>query len=74
MKLLEPIHVIYTLIFTLLFVFDYFPNIPLAEFTPKSILIALILGLILFSMLFKKYRNANSKELLQWEKIKRSET
>lgn len=55
------------LAFTLLFLYDYFPNIPLAKSIPKGVLIALILGLFFFSLIFKKYRDANNKEILRWQ-------
>ncbi len=53
--------------FTLLFVSDYFPNVPLADSIPKGVLIALVLGLFLFSLMFKKYRDTNNKEILKWQ-------
>jgi uncharacterized SAM-binding protein YcdF (DUF218 family) len=34
---------------------------------PKGVLIALILGLFLFSLMFKKYRDINNKEILKWQ-------
>ncbi|MDQ0271740.1 hypothetical protein J2S17_003628 [Cytobacillus purgationiresistens] len=55
------------LAFTLLFLYDYFPNTLLANSIPKGVLVALILGLFLFSLLFKKYRDTNNKEILKWE-------
>ncbi|WP_323646841.1 hypothetical protein [Lysinibacillus xylanilyticus] len=53
--------------FTLLFILDYFPNIPLGDSIPKGVLISLILGLFIFSLIFKKYRDINNKEILQWQ-------
>lgn len=67
MRFLKIFEIIIILSFTLLFVYDYFPNIPLADAIPKSILIALIVGLYLFSLLFKKYRVKNNKEILKWK-------
>lgn len=67
MRFLKIFEVIIILSFTLLFVYDYFPNIPLADAILKSILIALIVGLYLFSLLFKKYRVKNNKEILKWK-------
>lgn len=52
---------------TLLFVYDYFPNNPLPDALPKGVLIALILGLFLLSLIFKKYRNTNNQEILKWQ-------
>jgi hypothetical protein len=67
MKFLKPLHIIIILAFTLLFAYDYFPIFPVAYTAPKSILIALIFGLYLFSFLFKRYRNTNNKEILKWQ-------
>jgi hypothetical protein len=55
------------LAFTLLLSYDYFPNIPLVAVIPKGVLITLILGLSLFSFMFKKYKGTNYKELLKWQ-------
>ncbi|MGE7690131.1 hypothetical protein ACQKMI_13120 [Lysinibacillus sp. NPDC097214] len=64
---IKPVDFIFILAFTLLFVLDYFPNIPLADSIPKGVLIALILGLFIFSLIFKKDRDINNKEILQWQ-------
>ncbi|WP_246569947.1 hypothetical protein [Lentibacillus saliphilus] len=65
-KFLNTVDFIYIFAFTLLLVYDYFPFIPLADAIPKGVLIALILGLIVFSLIFKKYRGTDKKELLKW--------
>lgn len=59
--------IILILAFTLLFIFDYFPNLPLADAIPKKVLIFLILGLLQVSLLFKKYRETDPKTLLKWQ-------
>jgi hypothetical protein len=53
--------------FTLLFLYDYFPNIPLAGVIPENILIALIFGLYLFSLFFKRYRDTDNIKILKWQ-------
>ncbi|WP_456279186.1 hypothetical protein [Bacillus sp. AK128] len=67
MKFLGPLEFIYILAFTILFAYNYFPNIPLANHIPNGLLISLILGLFLFSLIFKKYRETNNKEILKWQ-------
>lgn len=67
MKLVKPLDLLIVIAITILFVYDYFPNIPLAEKIPKGLLIALIVGLFFFSLMFKKYRNTNNNEILKWQ-------
>lgn len=55
------------LAFTLLFVYDYFPHLPLGETIPKGVPIALFLGFFFFSLIFKKYRDTDNKKVLQWQ-------
>lgn len=55
------------LIFTLLLVYDYFPNIFFVNILPKSILIIFILGICLFSLLFKKHHTMSNKPILKWQ-------
>ena len=66
-KFLKPLDFISLFIFTLLFIYDFFPNIPLADAIPKGVLITGILGLLLFSFLFKKYKEPDHKEILKWQ-------
>ncbi|WP_019414892.1 hypothetical protein [Paenisporosarcina sp. TG20] len=63
----RPLDVLIIFAFTLLFLFDYFPNIPLVDLIPKNFLIALIVGLYVFSLLFKKYRDIDDKGILKWQ-------
>jgi L-asparagine transporter-like permease len=51
--------------FTLLFVYDYFPNILFAKAILKSILIWLTVGLLLFNLIFKRYRKPNKLEVFK---------
>ena len=57
---------IFILALTLLFVYDYFSDIFLAGLIPKGVLIAIMIGLILFSMVFKKYRKTSNEVNLRW--------
>lgn len=52
---------------TFLFVYDYFPGNPFLGAILKGVLIALILGLFLLSLIFKKYRNTSNQEVLNWQ-------
>ncbi|WP_246941951.1 V-type ATPase subunit a family protein [Bacillus pinisoli] len=67
MKLLKPIEFIIVLAITILFVYDYFPNIPLAGILPEGLLITFIFGLFLFSLLYKKYRERNNEDIFKWQ-------
>jgi len=69
-KLFKPLDVIFILALTFLLVYDYFPNISPAGALPKVVsiaLMALILGIFLFSLMFKKFRDndTNNKEILK---------
>lgn len=63
----KSLDIIILLVFTLLLVYDYFPNIFLVNILPKNILMILIFGTYLFSLLFKKYNNMNNKQILKWQ-------
>ncbi len=52
---------------TLFILYDYFPNIPLADVFPARILIVLIVGLFLFSLVFKKHSDKENKQILAWQ-------
>ncbi|APH06964.1 hypothetical protein A9C19_05045 [Bacillus weihaiensis] len=53
--------------FTILFVYDYFPNNSLLVEVPKSVFSFLVIGLYLVSMLFKRKRSVDSKNVLKWQ-------
>jgi hypothetical protein len=67
MNFLKPIDIGFILGFTLLFLYDFFPNIPFADALTDDYLIALIVGLFLFSLFFKRNRVTHFKEKLQWQ-------
>lgn len=52
---------------TMLLIFDYFPNLPLAISIPKGVLILLIIVLFMFSILFRRYKNPSSLEIFKWQ-------
>ncbi|NEY71354.1 hypothetical protein G4D63_06310 [Bacillus mesophilus] len=64
---LKPFEIVIIIVFTLLFAYDYFPRTSLTGTIPQGILIPIILGLLLFSLLYKKTKNINSKEILKWQ-------
>ena len=64
MKFLQVITLI---IFTLLIVNDYFPNLSLARTIPDDILLWVIFGLFFISFLFDKVKSHNHKERLKWQ-------
>jgi hypothetical protein len=66
-KFLKPLEISIILVFTVLLVYDYFPNTPLGDTIPKGLFTGLILGLFLYSLLFKKHEDANDKEILNWQ-------
>ncbi|MBU9724222.1 hypothetical protein KS407_22625 [Bacillus alkalicola] len=55
--------------FTLLFIYDYFPNVPLTGTVSNRVLIILIIGVFLLSLMFKKFNKTNNKEILAWQII-----
>lgn len=55
------------LAFAILLAYDYFPGNPLTQVIPARLIIFLILGLVLVSIMFKRYRNMNNKEAVTWE-------
>ncbi|WP_226669601.1 hypothetical protein [Metabacillus litoralis] len=69
MKSLKTMDIVILFAITLLFIYDYFPNNAWTNLIPKIVVIVLIIGLFLFSLLFKRYRNVESKEILQWQII-----
>ncbi|QBP43123.1 hypothetical protein E2636_15490 [Paenisporosarcina antarctica] len=52
---------------TILLIFYYFPNIPLASSIPKGTLILLIIVLCIFSILFRRYIHPSSLEIFKWK-------
>ena len=69
-KLFKSLNVLFILALTFLLVYDYFPYISPAGALPKVVsiaLMALILGIFLFSLMFKKFRDndTNNKEILK---------
>jgi hypothetical protein len=66
MNFLKPLHIIFLFAFTLLFVYDFFPNIPLGIAIPDGALIAMFIELFLFSLLFKSMRFTSNKDKLKW--------
>ncbi|MDN4494346.1 hypothetical protein [Ureibacillus aquaedulcis] len=67
MKFLKSLDSIFILAITLLFVYDFFPDIPFADAIPKGVLIILILVCLVFSLLSKKHRNPDNKTTLKWQ-------
>ncbi|WP_017380282.1 hypothetical protein [Paenisporosarcina sp. TG-14] len=65
MKLLKLLDIIALISISLLLIFDYFPNLPLARTIPKGFLILLIV-LFVFSILFRRYINPSSLEIFKW--------
>lgn len=67
MKSFKGVHIIFLIFLTILFVYDYFPNATLENIIPKNVLILLIVVLVLFSLLFKRYKNSNNIEIFKWQ-------
>lgn len=67
MKSLKYFDIIALISITMLLIFDYFPNLPLASSIPKSVLILLIIVLFMFSILFRRYINPSSLEIFKWQ-------
>lgn len=66
-KFLKSFDTIFILAITLLFVYDYFPNVQLADAIPKGVLIVLILGALIFRFVFKKNTPTNLKTNIKWQ-------
>lgn len=64
MKLVKYFDIIALIFISLLLIFDYFPNLPLAHVFPKGVLILLIV-LFIFSILFKRYISHSSLEIFK---------
>ncbi|MGE7602380.1 hypothetical protein ACQKL5_07685 [Peribacillus sp. NPDC097675] len=62
---MKSLQVITLIIFTLLIVNDYFPNLSLARSIPNDILLWVIFGLFIISFLFDRIKSANHKEKLK---------
>ena len=67
MNFIKPLDILFIFVFTLLVVYDYFPTISLADAIPKGVLSSLILVILAVSLLFKRYRETNNKEIFQWQ-------
>lgn len=67
MNFIKSIDIIFIFAFSLLIVYDFFPNTPFADFIPSGVLIPLILVIMLVSLIFKKYRETNKKVLFKWQ-------
>ncbi|QCR34388.1 hypothetical protein C1N55_03035 [Lysinibacillus sp. SGAir0095] len=52
---------------TLLFVYDFFPEVPFANAIPTGVLLILILGALLFRFVFKKHDATDIKKDIQWQ-------
>jgi hypothetical protein len=59
------IRVIFIIIFTVLFAYDYFPNNFLKSVIPEKILIIIMIALYLFSLLLGR-KNTDYKDSLKW--------
>ena len=55
------------LAFTLLFVYDYFPDNFLSYKIPKEVMITVFVGLFLFSLFFKRFIDTDDKVVLRWQ-------
>lgn len=53
--------------FTILFIYDYFPNISLLVEVPKSVFCFLVIGLYIVSLLFNRKRSVDSKNVFKWQ-------
>lgn len=67
MKFLKSIEIILVIIYTLLFIYDYFPNFPFEDTLSPPVLSGVVVCLILFSLLFKGYCNPTDQDKLKWE-------
>lgn len=67
MKVFRSFDAIFILAITLLFVYDYFPEIPYADAIPKRALLILILGLLLIRFGFKKREDRELKANIKWQ-------
>lgn len=67
MRLLKSLEITLVIIYTLLFIYDYFPDFPLGDPLSAGVLSGIIVGLILLSLFFKEYRNPTNKDILIWE-------
>lgn len=67
MTFLKPLDVMIYLAFTLLFVYDYFPDNFLSYKIPKEVMITVFVGLFLFSLFFKRFRGTDDKVVLRWQ-------
>jgi hypothetical protein len=66
MNFLNLLHIIFLFAFTLFFAYDFFPNIPFGNAIPDGALIAMFIGLFLFSLLFKSMRFTSNIDKLKW--------
>ena len=66
-KFLKPLDFVLILAFTLLFIYDFFPTVTFADAIPKGVLILLIIGLFVISLIIKKNKDTNNKDMLKWQ-------
>jgi len=67
LKFLIFFDVVALISFTLLLIFDYFPNLSFASEIPKGVLLLLIILLFSFSILFRRYLHPSSLEIFKWQ-------
>ena len=68
-KFFKSFDSLFILAITLLFVYDYFPNVPFADAIPKGVLVLLILGALLFRFVFKKNTPSDLKTNFKWQVV-----
>lgn len=64
MKYFNYIDLLFYVPLTFLMVYDYFPNLSMFNFIPREIYIWVILGLVIFSLFFKRLQTDNRLEIV----------
>lgn len=66
MQFLKSMEIISMLLVTILLVNDYFPSLSISQAIPKKVLLGLIIGMIIISNLFNRYKNSASSNIFKW--------